>query len=49
MAAGITQRLCEMKDVLDMLEAWEAVQARAVQATNLRVTTPLGARTFRRR
>jgi IS1 family transposase len=28
MAAGVTTRLWEMKDVVDMLEAWEAVQAR---------------------
>jgi IS1 family transposase len=28
MAAGVTKRLWEMKDVVDMLEAWEAVQAR---------------------
>lgn len=26
MAAGITKRLWEMKDVVDMLEAWEAIQ-----------------------
>jgi hypothetical protein len=26
MAAGITQRLWEMKDAVDMLEAWEASQ-----------------------
>jgi len=29
MAAGVTKRLWEMKDVVDMLEAWEAAQARA--------------------
>lgn len=28
MAAGITNRLWEMKDVVTMLEAWEAMQAR---------------------
>jgi hypothetical protein len=28
MAAGATKRLWEMSDVVDMLEAWEAVQAR---------------------
>jgi len=28
MAAGVTKRLWEMKDVVDMLEAWEAVQER---------------------
>jgi hypothetical protein len=28
MAAGVTKRLWEMKDVVEMLEAWEAVQAR---------------------
>ena len=28
MAAGVTKRLWEMKDVVDMLEAWEATQAR---------------------
>lgn len=28
MAAGVTKRLWEMKDVVDMLEAWEAAQAR---------------------
>jgi hypothetical protein len=28
MAAGVTKRLWEMSDVVDMLEAWEAVQAR---------------------
>ena len=28
MAAGVTKRLWEMKVVVDMLEAWEAVQAR---------------------
>jgi IS1 family transposase len=28
MAAGVTKRLWEMKDVVDTLEAWEAVQAR---------------------
>jgi hypothetical protein len=28
MAAGVTKRLWEMKNVVDMLEAWEAVQAR---------------------
>jgi len=29
MAAGVTKRLWEMKDVVDMLEAWETAQARA--------------------
>lgn len=28
MAAGVTKRLWEMKDVVEMLEAWEAAQAR---------------------
>jgi hypothetical protein len=28
MAAGVTKRLWEMKDVVEMLEAWEAVQVR---------------------
>jgi hypothetical protein len=28
MAAGVTTRLWEMKDVVDMLEAWEAVSCR---------------------
>ena len=28
MAAGVTKRLWEMKDVVDMLETWEAIQAR---------------------
>jgi hypothetical protein len=27
MAAGITKRLLEMKDVVDMIEAWEAAHA----------------------
>ncbi len=27
MVAGVTKRLWEMKDVVDMLEAWEATQA----------------------
>jgi hypothetical protein len=26
MAAGITKRLWEMKDLVEMLEAWESVQ-----------------------
>jgi hypothetical protein len=30
MAAGVTNRLWEMKDVVEMIEAWEAVQARGV-------------------
>ena len=29
MAAGVTKRLWEMKDVVEMLEAWEATQSRA--------------------
>jgi hypothetical protein len=29
MAAGVTKRLREMKDVVDMLEAWEATQKAA--------------------
>jgi hypothetical protein len=29
MAAGVTDRLWEMKDVVTMLEAWEAMQERA--------------------
>jgi hypothetical protein len=29
MAAGVTDRLWEMKDVIDMLEAWEATQKAA--------------------
>jgi hypothetical protein len=29
MAAGVTKRLWEMKDVVDILEAWEATQHRA--------------------
>jgi hypothetical protein len=29
MAAGVTKRLWEMKDVADMLEAWEAAQKRS--------------------
>lgn len=29
MAAGVTKRLWEMSDVVEMLEAWEAVQARS--------------------
>jgi hypothetical protein len=29
MAAGVAKQLWEMKDVVEMLEAWEAVQARA--------------------
>ena len=29
MAAGVTKRLWEMSDVVEMLEAWEAVQSRA--------------------
>jgi len=28
MAAGVTKRLWEMSDVVDVLESWEAVQAR---------------------
>ena len=28
MATGVTERLWEMSDVVDVLEAWEAVQAR---------------------
>ena len=28
MAAGVTKRLWEMKDVVEMLEAWEATQLR---------------------
>jgi hypothetical protein len=28
MAAGVTTTLWEMKDVVDMLEAWEAVRGR---------------------
>jgi hypothetical protein len=28
MAAGVTQRLWEMKDVVEMLEVWEAAQSR---------------------
>ena len=28
MAAGTTKRLWEMSDVVDMLEAWEATQAK---------------------
>jgi hypothetical protein len=28
MAAGITKRLWEMSDVVDMLEAWETMQAK---------------------
>lgn len=31
MAAGVTKRLWEMKDVVDMLEAWEATQIRTAQ------------------
>jgi hypothetical protein len=27
MAAGVTQRLWEMKDVVEMLETWEATQS----------------------
>ena len=27
MAAGVTKRLWEMSDIVDMLEAWEACQA----------------------
>jgi hypothetical protein len=30
MAAGVTKRLWEMSDVVEMLEAWEAVQTRAL-------------------
>jgi hypothetical protein len=30
MAAGVTKRLWEIKDVVEMLEAWEAVQTRAL-------------------
>jgi len=30
MAAGVTQRLWEIKDVVEMIEAWEAVQARVL-------------------
>jgi len=26
MAAGVAERLWEMKDVVEMLEAWEAIQ-----------------------
>lgn len=29
MAAGITKRLWEMSDVVEMLEAWEVTQSRA--------------------
>jgi hypothetical protein len=32
MAAGVTKRLWEMSDVVEMLEAWEAVQARSSPA-----------------
>jgi hypothetical protein len=30
MAAGVTKRLWEMRDVVDVLEAWETTQARAL-------------------
>jgi IS1 family transposase len=30
MAAGVTKRLWEIKDVVEMLEAWEAIQARGL-------------------
>jgi hypothetical protein len=32
MAAGVTKRLWEIKDAVEMLEAWEAVQARRISA-----------------
>ena len=32
MAAGVTERLWEMSDVVEMLEAWEAVQTRKPSA-----------------
>jgi hypothetical protein len=31
MAAGVTDRLCEMSDVVDVLEAFEAAQKRAAK------------------
>jgi hypothetical protein len=30
MASGVTKRLWEIKDVVEMLEAWEAVQQRVL-------------------
>jgi hypothetical protein len=32
MAAGVTKRLWEIKDVVEMLEAWEAVQVRRIES-----------------
>jgi hypothetical protein len=33
MAAGVTKRLWEIKDVVEMLEAWEATQMRRIESS----------------
>jgi hypothetical protein len=33
MAAGVTVRLWEIKDVVEMLESWETVQARRIESS----------------
>jgi hypothetical protein len=33
MAAGVTKRLWEIRDVVEMLEAWESVQQRRIESS----------------